>query len=63
MKTQNFWNDFEQTGKVADYLNFKGSSNNLEENKVTAVEEKVGNSPYAGFSDNNRNDNKYDTYR
>lgn len=63
MKTQNFWNDFEQTGTIESYLNFKGSSKNVEEKNKIIEEEKVGTSPYAGFSNNNRNDNKHDTYR
>lgn len=64
MKTQQHWEEFAKSGKIEDYLDYKGRnqiSNKVEGNNK--IEKQVGDSPYAGFSSNNRNDIKHDSYR
>lgn len=55
MKTLNYWNAFMNSGKIEDYLSFKKEETNIGSSQK---EEQVGESPYAGVSDCNRNDFK-----
>lgn len=66
MRTQQSWDEFIKTGKIEDYLNFiekKQISNITSKPTISKEINKMGDSPYAGFSSNNGNDIEHDSYR
>lgn len=66
METLNYWEQFEHTGKVEDYLSYVSEISVSE--GTAAIEkrgetDKAGVNPYAGIHMGNRNDIKTDACR
>lgn len=60
MQELNYWEQFEHTGSVADYLSY---IRNEEEKKNAIHGETAGVNPYAGIRMCNRDDIETDAYR
>lgn len=63
MQTANYWQQFESTGRVEDYLSYRGRSaedlRKLPEHKQT----QTGESPHAGIYKCNGNRTETDAFR
>lgn len=60
MKEQNYWEQFINSGKIEDYLSFKSMK---KESDTSGGGTSVGDNPYAGVCEVNRNGNKDSAYR
>ena len=60
MQTLNYWEQFEKSGRIEDYLNYIQQHG---EQKSTACCKQTGDYPYAGVRECNRNHIETDAYR
>lgn len=65
MQNLNYWKQFENTGKVEDYLSYCSSCVQREETYTsgTDVQKQAGGNPYGGIPMGNRNGIKADACR
>ena len=64
MQSINYWQQFESTGKIADYLNYKSHSTQPGEQAVFGEREgEAESNPYAGIRMCDRNGIEAGTYR
>lgn len=60
MKEQNYWQEFINTGKIEDYLSFKGMQR---ETGAAKSDASLGDNPYAGVCEVNRDGFEDGAYR
>lgn len=60
MQTLNYWEQFEKSGRIEDYLNYVQRQ---DEQMHTSGCEQTGEYPYAGIRERNRNHIETDAYR
>ncbi|MBQ7924742.1 MAG: hypothetical protein IJ335_00425 [Lachnospiraceae bacterium] len=60
MQTLNYWEQFEKSGRIEDYLNY--TSQREAQQQGTHCEQ-TGEHPYAGICERNRNHTETDAYR
>lgn len=63
MKEQNYWNQFLSTGNIDDYLNFKNKEFEEKNSECGKNIADVGDNPYAGICEIDRNGVKDGAYR
>ena len=66
MQNLNYWKQFENTGKIEDYLSYcacVSQETDGEESAAVKMQEQSGVNPYAGYSMCNRNRVETDAYR
>ena len=66
MSIINYWKQFENSGKIEDYLSYRSSCQEADEQLRSSAEgkaEQLGVNPYAGIHMCNRNDTETDAYR
>ncbi|MCR5755694.1 MAG: hypothetical protein K6G30_12895 [Acetatifactor sp.] len=63
MQTLNYWKQFENTGKVEDYLSYAFAQQNRAEEVLKQEEDNRGANPYATVHMGHRNGIETDAYR
>ncbi|WP_342756224.1 hypothetical protein [Kineothrix sedimenti] len=68
MKERNYWQQFFNTGKIEDYLSFKNAqeettASGSSEGYVPDGSATIGDNPYAGICETNRNGFEDSAYR
>lgn len=63
MQTANYWEQFESTGRVEDYLCYRDSAADNTAEYSQQKQTQTGESPHAGIYKCNRNSTETDAYR